>query len=206
MNDQHLEARLSTKVRLFLLFAVLFTIIDQITKIAVVKNIRYQVEEIPVFSTGFLSLSWVHAQNRGAAFGVFQGQTGMFVIFTLVVVPLLLYMLRDLPADDKLQSSAIGLIMSGALGNFIDRVHKQSVTDFVRMYTEHPGLRQWLNSHDLPNEWPTYNVADAAIVVGLGLFLIHYLFFEKDNPAAQAEPPAEPIDGVASGAPEVPKA
>lgn len=191
-----LEVRLSTKVRLFLLFTVLFTIFDQITKIAVVKHITYRTEEIPVFSSGFLSLSWVHAQNRGAAFGAFQGQTLMFVVFTIVVIPLLLYMLRDLPADDKLQSSAIGLIMSGAVGNFIDRIHKQSVTDFIRVYTEHPGARQWLNNHDMPAEWPTFNIADAAIVIGLGLFLIHYLFFEKDNPAAAAEPPPEPLDAA----------
>ena len=189
---------MSSKVRLFLVFAVVFTVIDQITKILVVKHIRYGVEEIPVFATKLISLSFVHAQNRGAAFGAFQGQTALFVVFTVVVVPLLLYMLKELPANDRFQASAIGLIMSGAIGNFIDRVHKQSVTDFIRVYTEDAGLRQWLASKSVPNEWPSFNVADAAIVTGLGMFLIHYLFFEKDSPDVQPEPPAEPLDAPQS--------
>lgn len=181
------------KYFLFLLVAIGTTLLDQITKILVVKNIKYQVEEIPIFDTSWLSFSLVHAQNKGAAFGMMQGKTGFFVVFTIAAVGLLFYMLRELPREDRFQSAAIGLIMSGAVGNFIDRVHKQSVTDFLRVYTEHASLKPWLLKTFGTYEWPSFNVADAAIVVGLGMFFIHYLFLEKDSAEAQPSPPAESL-------------
>lgn len=178
------------------LVALAFVILDQITKIWVVKNIRYQVEEIPVFDTSWLSFSLVHAQNRGAAFGVMSGQITFFIVFTILAVGLLVFMLREVPDEDRFQATAIGLIMSGALGNLIDRIDKGSVTDFLRFFTNHPTLKGWLIKSPLgSNEWPSFNVADAAIVVGLGMFAIHYLFLEKDQPSPSVEPPGEPLDG-----------
>ncbi len=182
------------------LIALAFVILDQVTKIWVVKNIRYQVEEIPVFDTSVLSFSLVHAQNRGAAFGVMHGQITFFIVFTALALGLLVYMLRELPDEDRFQSSAIGLILSGALGNLIDRIDKGSVTDFLRVYTEHPTLSAWLIKSPLgSSEWPSFNVADAAIVIGLGMFGIHYLFLEKDQANAPMEPPPTPLEG---GAPQ----
>lgn len=177
------------------LVALAFVILDQVTKIWVVKNIRYQVEEIPVFDTSVLSFSLVHAQNRGAAFGVMAGQITFFVVFTMVALGLLVYMLREVPDDDRFQTTAIGLILSGAVGNLIDRIDKGSVTDFLRLYTEHPTLSAWLIKSPLgSNEWPSFNVADAAIVGGLAMFAIHYLFLEKDQANVPAEPPPTPLD------------
>lgn len=174
--------------------ALLFVILDQITKILVVKNIRYQVEEIPVFATNWLSFSLVHAQNRGAAFGVLDGARTFFIVFTFLAVGLLVYMLREVPNNDRFQSTAIGLILSGAVGNLIDRIHKGSVTDFLRFYTEHPKLRVWLVNSPLgSNEWPSFNVADAAIVIGLGMFAIHYLFLEKDAATAPSDEEPAPF-------------
>ena len=170
------------KFKLAALVALAFTALDQITKILVVQNIRYQVEEIPVFSTSWISMSFVHAQNKGAAFGVMHGQRLFFIIFTIFAVGLLAYMLREVPDDDRFQASAIGLILSGAVGNLIDRIHKGSVTDFIRVFTNHPKVSGWLTNSPLgSNEWPSFNVADAAIVGGLGMFAIHYLFLEKDR-------------------------
>lgn len=180
------------------LIALAFVILDQVTKIWVVKNIRYQVEEIPVFDTSVLSFSLVHAQNRGAAFGVMHGQITFFIVFTALALGLLVYMLRELPDEDRFQSSAIGLILSGALGNLIDRIDKGSVTDFLRVYTEHPTLSAWLIKSPLgSSEWPSFNVADAAIVIGLGMFGIHYLFLEKDQANAPVEPPPTPLEDSA---------
>ena len=77
---------------------------------------------------------------------------------------------------------ALGLISSGAIGNAIDRAMKQSVTDFIRVYTENPTLKEMLiNSPYGSAEWPSFNVADAAIVIGMGMFVIHWLFLEKDE-------------------------
>ena len=195
------EVRVSRKYVLFLVILLALVGFDQITKFLVVDNIRYQVEEIPVFSTSVVNLSLVHVQNRGAAFGLFQNQIAVFVVFTIVAVVLLGYMLREVDESDRFQTAAIALIASGAVGNFIDRVHKQSVTDFVRIYTEHPDLKAWLIKSPLRSaEWPSWNVADAAIVVGLGMFLIHYLFLEKDAADVEPDPPREPLDDAEQAA------
>ena len=65
-------------------------------------------------------------------------------------------------------------------------------------YTDHPPLKAWLVETFGMAEWPAFNVADAALVIGVGMFLVHYLFLEdKDEDEAPAEPtdePAEPTD------------
>ena len=58
----------------------------------------------------------------------------------------------------------------------------------MRVYTEHPKLKPWLLEQFGTYEWPSFNVADAAIVVGLGMFGIHYLFLQKDDPDVEPSP------------------
>lgn len=177
----------------YVLFGVVtgvMVLLDQLTKLWVVNNIRYRIDEIDVIP-GFFSL--VHAQNRGAAFGIMQGQMAVFAVFTLVAMGVLGNMLWQLDKNDRFQSIALGMIASGAIGNAIDRATKQSVTDFLRVYTDNPRLTSWLASNNLPTEWPSFNVADAAIVVGLLMFLFHFLFLERDQDV-EPEPPSKPLD------------
>jgi len=176
------------KYSLFAIVTLVFVILDQATKIWVVRNIDYRTEEITIID-GFLS--FVHAQNTGAAGGFlnqYEYRMVIFGVFTVVAVGVLLHMLWELPKDDLFQTTALGLIMSGAVGNAIDRVDKQSVTDFVRVYTEHPKLKPWLLEQFGTYEWPSFNVADAAIVVGLIMFGIHYLFLQEDDPDVEPSP------------------
>jgi signal peptidase II len=86
------------------------------------------------------------------------------------------------------------LVFSGAVGNAIDRIHKQSVTDFLRVYTEHPKLKPWLVDTFGTYEWPSFNVADAAIVVGLGLFIVHFAFMQEDEDELVPDPPEKPLE------------
>lgn len=187
---------MNQKYSLFALVTLIFVVLDQATKIWVFRNIAYRTEEIELIP-GFLSL--VHAQNTGAA-GGFLGDNEyrmvIFAVFTVVAVGVLLHMLWELPQDDRFQTTALGLIMSGAVGNAIDRVHKQSVTDFVRVYTEHESLKPWLIEQFGTYEWPSFNVADAAIVVGLGLFGVHYLFLQEDDPEVEPSPGEADEDGA----------
>ena len=108
--------------------------------------------------------------------------------------------------EDKLQNVSLSLIASGAIGNGLDRMIHQEVIDFLRVYTIHgcslengglvvsrlsgeelvnpekcEGLTGWLYGTFGTYEWPSFNVADAAIVVGLGLYVIHGIFFDKDE-------------------------
>ena len=60
-------------------------------------------------------------------------------------------------------------------------IRDRSVTDFIRIYTENPSLKDWLESSWYGSaEWPSFNIADAAIVIGMGMFVIHWLFLEEE--------------------------
>ncbi len=197
-----------TKTRLFLGVALVTVLLDQVTKNLVYHNIRQGRERIEVIQ-GFFAL--VHAQNPGAAIGLLSDwptpiRLGIFFVFTIVAVAVLVSMVWQLPRNDRFQAGVLGLIMAGAIGNAIDRAVKQTVTDFILVYTDYPPLTGWLHRLHLPSEYPTFNVADSALVVGVGLFLVRYLFLddskeadEPDEPAAS--PDAGPPASEASAAP-----
>jgi signal peptidase II len=186
------------KYALFSIVAVGLTILDQWTKYWIRQNIELNRGEIRLID-GYLSL--VHTENRGAAFGIGAGSEHamlVFGVFTVVAAVVLAQMLWQISATDRYQNIVVATIASGAVGNAIDRVHKQAVTDFIRVYAEEPPLRDWLMSVVSSNEWPSFNIADAAIVVGLGMFVIHYLFIQKD-PVVTPDPPARPLDEPVKG-------
>ena len=167
------------KYTLFTSVFVASVALDQVTKYWVRENITYgdRYDEIQIID-GFFSL--VHTQNRGAAFGIMEGQMLFFAVFTLIALVFIVYSLWSMDEDDTYQNIALSLIGSGAVGNAIDRVHKQAVTDFLRIYTESPTLKPWLLENFGMAEWPSFNVADAAIVVGMIMFFVHGIFFEED--------------------------
>ncbi len=181
------------KYILFGAVAVVATVLDQVTKIWVQRNVDLYREEIPVID-GFLSI--VHAENSGAAFGILNDspyRMWVFAAFTVLAVGVLFQMVWQLPKDERFQNVALGLITSGAVGNAIDRVDKQSVTDFIKVYTDNPSASAWLVDKFGTSQWPSFNVADAAIVIGLGMFLVHFLFLQKDEEVAPA-PAEQPVD------------
>lgn len=173
-------------------------ILDQVTKIWIYTNLAGpgginagMPREITVID-GFLSI--VHAQNPGAAFGLFRNSEYrhyVFLVFTIIAVGVIVQMYRALPAVDRWQAATLGMILSGAVGNGIDRLHKRTVTDFILVYTDNPTLQEWLIASPLgSSEWPSFNVADAALVVGVIMFIIHYVLWE-DAEGADANDIAE---------------
>ena len=182
------------KFRWMMAMTIVWLVVDQITKFWVYTNIEYRTQEIKVID-GFFSL--VHAQNKGAAGGMlsdFEYRMPFFAVVTVIALGVLWQMYNEIPDDDKFQASALGLIFSGAIGNAIDRIHKQSVTDFLRVYTEHETLKPWLIENFGTYEWPSFNVADAAIVVGLCLFFIHFAFLQEEEEDLDPEPPEKPVE------------
>jgi signal peptidase II len=190
----------TAKLKIFLAISVTSLLLDQASKIWVVTSLRLGIDEVKIIP-GFLS--FVHAQNPFAAMGlgsVISDTTlrmGLFAGFTVVAMGILLNMLKDLPGEDRFQSAIIAMIFSGAIGNAIDRIHKQSVTDFIRVYTDYPPVKNWLLERFGTYEWPTFNIADAAIVVGVVLYLIGYLFEKDSAPAAEG---SNPLDNPEEGA------
>lgn len=184
---------MTRRTALFLGLIVLSLIVDQATKIWVYNNIAYGSGEIEVIP-GFFSL--VHAQNPGAAFGILRDSPYrhyLFFGFTLIAVGIIVDLFRKLPENERFITTTLALILSGAIGNAIDRLHKGTVTDFLRVYSDSPSLKPWLLRTFGTNEWPSFNVADSALVVGVCLFLAHYLFIEDPEEVARRAqtPPAD---------------
>jgi signal peptidase II len=114
---------------------------------------------------GFFDI--VRSQNSGVAFGIFndstsQWRTTLLVIASLVAVALLTGMLWKARTLDRRSLWGFSLILGGAAGNVYDRIVSGHVTDFLLLY-----IGQY--------QWPTFNVADSAIVVGSGLLLLDLL-------------------------------
>ena len=163
--------------KLFWFFGVFFVCLalDQATKAAVYTQIVYG-DEIVIIPHFF---SLVHAQNPGAAMGFlrdFEYRHYLFIGFTIIAMGIIIDLWRRLPKDDRFVSFIMGMIMSGAVGNGIDRVHKRTVTDFLEFYAEFwPALSGFFIGQFRTDRWPAFNVADMALVVGVSLFFLHYL-------------------------------
>jgi len=147
--------------RLGLVLAIVLAALDQLSKWLILTEVMTPPRVIEL--TGFFNL--VLVGNRGISFGLFSnnwiwGQPLMAgLAFTISVV--LLFWLKK--ADNRLLASGLGLVIGGAIGNGIDRLAHGAVIDF-------------LDFHVMGYHWPAFNVADAGIVVGVGLILLEGLF------------------------------
>jgi|GEM_PF-320145 len=196
------SSKSNAKYMLFFAVTILFVVLDQVSKIWVIRNIkgpRMVVKDINLLDKfgvtleqwaefpssidvipGFFAL--VHTQNTGAAFGIMEGQMIVFAIFTTIAFGTIFFTLAQMPDEDHFQNWALALLTSGVIGNAIDRIHKQSVTDFLHVYFEpDSALGSALHNVIGSTAWPSFNIADAAIVVGMIMFGIFYVFLEQDH-------------------------
>jgi signal peptidase II len=147
--------------------------LDQLTKLFI--HTQYKLGESTEVIAGFFNITYV--RNPGAAFGFLANSHPAFrEIFFLAMPPvaliIILAILRSVPADDTKQIVALSSIFAGAIGNYIDRLRFRYVIDFLDF---HIGGR-W--------SWPAFNVADSAIVIGVGLLLlIMFLETRQSNQA-----------------------
>ncbi len=123
-------------------------------------------------------LSFTHVRNTGVAFGLFASRGNLWgtLILTLLGVAALVfvgYYFRIVPRHDRALLVALALVMGGAVGNLLDRIARGAVTDFVDFYygTYH---------------WHTFNVADTAISIGIGLMILG-TFLHRGEPALAAD-------------------
>ncbi len=140
--------------------------LDQVTKHLVDTYIRrYAV--IPVIP-GFFNLT--NVRNPGAAFGILATVPGVwrsafFIIVTLVAVAVIGLLIKK--TSERLLVVAFSLIAGGALGNVMDRIRYGEVVDFIQWYVK-------------SFYWPSFNVADSAITIGVVLLVIDMLFKKPD--------------------------
>lgn len=132
--------------------------IDQFTKYYISTN--FELGQGADFIKGFIDLCYIH--NKGAAWGMLSGQTWVLLVLTLAVMVICIVMVVKSSKSSKLLLFAITLVLSGGLGNLIDRVFRGgNVVDFLHF-----------------EFWPTFpvfNVADCAIVVGAGFLILYFL-------------------------------
>ncbi len=134
-------------------------------------------------------VEFVHAENKGAAWSTLADspyRLWVFAAFTIIAVVALLQMFRTLEPDERLRAASTGLILSGALGNAIDRTWKGSVTDFIKVFAGEGDARRWCMEHFGTNVWPIWNVADACIVAGVILFGLE-AFLQRDKAPSDHE-------------------
>jgi signal peptidase II len=147
--------------RLFAATILAGLLLDRWTKALV--EARFQLFESLPLAPG-LALTYV--RNPGAAFSLLANASPtwkipFFMGVLVLAVGACLHLLRQTPAQDRLSRLALGLIVSGAIGNAIDRIRMGEVVDFI-----HVDLGFWPF-----HPWPIFNVADSAVCVGVGLLL-----------------------------------
>ena len=146
---------------IYYVIALIIIALDQITKFLVVKNM--ELGESLTIIDNFLYIT--SHRNTGAAWGILAGQMWFFYIVTIVVVIALVYYMQKMAKTHVLLGISLALMLGGAIGNFIDRVMRQEVVDFV-------------DTIIFGYDFPIFNVADSALTVGVGLLII-FMFFEE---------------------------
>jgi len=174
----------------FGLTTVVVAVADQATKIWVRDNLELWRDSIDVIP-GLFQI--VHYENTGAAFGMADGMMWLFAVFTMFALGLMGWMTWKLQDDESFVATMMGLIAGGAIGNAIDRVLYQAVTDFLRFYRTEGALYDFLVENFNTAEWPSFNIADAAIVVGILAFFVQQLMQDYlDKKAGKA--PEDDLD------------
>ena len=142
----------------FWLTAFLILVLDQVSKYLVrMYMVPYRVHAVlpPLFYLTYV-------RNPGAAFGFLSRWPFLSVFIAFLVMPVAIFMYRRFFTAEPLMAAALGLVMGGALGNLVDRLLTGVVTDFLDFRV-----------------WPVFNLADSAIVVGVGMII--WWFWRKEG-------------------------
>nr|MBU1328381.1 signal peptidase II [Candidatus Omnitrophota bacterium] len=142
----------------------LLLLIDQVSKAAISSKL-YVGQSIPIIKD-ILHITFV--KNTGAAFGIFKNSTYFFIVVSVIAVIMIGAILvkairKGSFLDNFLCNFSLVLIISGALGNLIDRVNLRYVIDFIDFRI-----------------WPVFNIADSSITIGTALFIISFAKFDKN--------------------------
>lgn len=155
--------------------AAVVVVFDQLTKWVIRTELGIY-ESLPVVD-GLFSIT--HVRNTGGAFSLFAGaheawRVPFFLFVAVVAIAVLLHFVRRVAPHQRLLLFALGAVLGGAVGNMIDRAAFGEVTDFLDVY--------WRGYH-----WPTFNVADSFITVGMLILIVHsFVAPEEDEVSGRA--------------------
>ncbi len=149
------------KLSLSFLF-LLLVILDQTTKALIINffELYESITILPIFNLTFVV-------NYGFAFGLFNNPSLNQILVSIVILIIILYFLYLLmKTQDKIFQLTLVIILAGAIGNFIDRIYRGFVIDFIDIYIG-------------KFHWPAFNIADSCITVGFVIMMINILFLNK---------------------------
>ena len=162
----------SLKVKYLLLATISGAVIslDQLIKIFV--HTRYHLGESHTVIPGFFDITYI--RNFGAAFGILATthqnfREPFFALVPFLALVAILFILRSTRDSQKMQILALSLIFGGAIGNYIDRLRFRFVIDFLDIHLK-----------DIYH-WPAFNIADSAIVCGVGILFLQMLFSKAEK-------------------------
>ncbi|MEE9165626.1 MAG: signal peptidase II [Nitrospinota bacterium] len=157
---------MNKKYKTLLLIVVGLVFLDQATKLYIDSHMKLH-QSVEVIKN-FFQITYI--RNSGAAFGILSGfkspwLTLFFMLITVVAAGIILFYYHKTPENQRLTLVSFALIISGAIGNFIDRVFYGEVIDFLYFH--------WYQHY-----WPAFNVADSCITIGVSL-LLWKMFFPR---------------------------
>lgn len=140
------------------LCAALFLVADQLTKSYIASH--FVLAETKPFISGLIDFTYVH--NQGGAWGLMSGYTWLLLALTLLIMIVCIAMLIKNGFKSKLLFWSVCLILSGGIGNMIDRIFRGGkVVDFIHL-------------HFMPS-FPVFNIADCAVCIGAGLLFLYFV-------------------------------
>jgi signal peptidase II len=148
----------------YYLIAIFVILLDQFTKWLIVNNMLLG-ESIPIINNVLYITSH---RNRGAAWGILQGQMWLFYVITIVVIVGIIFYLQKAARGKMLLGVSLALMLGGSIGNFIDRVMRKEVVDFIHAYI-------------FNYNFPVFNIADSSLVIGVILLMIQMLLDERGS-------------------------
>lgn len=174
-----------THLALTLIVAAAAFGLDRLTKILIEEAMQLRVA-VPIVGEYVRLVLWY---NAGAAFGIKLGGPWVHISLSVLAMALVIYMAWHTPRGDRLGLWGTGLILGGAIGNLYDRIAAGKVTDFIDV-----GIGTY--------RWPTFNVADSCVVVGIGLLIIAYMIAARQSkPVESGDVQREYADASNTGDP-----
>jgi signal peptidase II len=146
----------------YYLIALFVILLDQVTKWLIVSRMNFG-DSITIIENFFYITSH---RNRGAAWGILQGQMWLFYVITLIVIVAITYYIQKAAKGNWLLGVSLSFMLGGAIGNFIDRVVRKEVVDFIHTFI-------------FGYNFPVFNIADSALVIGVILLMIQMLLDER---------------------------
>lgn len=152
---------------------VLLIVLDQLTKIIIERN--YVINSGKVVIPDFFNI--VYVTNPGAAWGIMAGKWGLLLVIAVAAMFMCIIFFRKITENYPERIFALALLVSGIIGNSIDRIWRGEVVDFLDFYVRINGKA---------HHWPAFNVADIAICCGVGIYILSNLI-RKENKEEKEE-------------------